>query len=280
MQTSFLGVVLALISATSWGGGDFGGGLATRKINPFQVLVLSAISSLAVMLGLALLWGEGWPSSRSILFAILAGIAGALGLTALYKGLSTGPAALVSSVAGTIGAIIPMFVGIFIQGLPRVAQILGFILALIGIWVVTRFSEQDETRANGSLILAILAGFCFGGFLSLIAQVDSTQVFAPLVIAKLSSLILGIIILLRRKDPLPKPAESPTAIASGVLDAGGNIFYLFATQYARLDIAAVLSSLYPAVTVLLSSFILKEKVSAKQWVGVIICIAAIGLITI
>ena len=251
-----------------------------KRILDFPPTLDKTLSNiLLVMFGLALLWGEKFPSSRNLLIAILAGIAGAWGLTLLYKGLSTGPAALVSSVAGVIGAVIPMFVGIFVQGLPGVSQILGFFLALIGIWVVTRFSDGRSARVNGSLQLAILAGFGFGGFLALIARLDGSEVFAPLVIAKLSSLIFGALILFRRRIPIPKLTDSITALTSGVLDAGGNIFYLLATQNTRLDIAAVLSSLYPAVTVLLSSLILKEKVTTKQWVGVVICIAAIVLIT-
>ncbi len=280
MEITFLGILFALLSATSWGGGDFSGGLATRKLNPFQVLVLSAITSLVVMLGLAVLWGETFPNLRNTTIAISAGIAGALGLTWLFQGLASGPAALVSSVAGVIGATIPMLIGIFLQGFPSGSQILGFILALIGIWVVSRYSGEEGSQSQASLRLAILAGLGFGGFLALVAQINGPAVFAPLVVAKFSSLVLGVIIVLRLKISIPKLSSSPTALASGVLDAGGNIFYLLATQYSRLDIAAVLSSLYPAVTVLLSSIILKEKVSPKQWIGVGICIAAIILITV
>jgi drug/metabolite transporter (DMT)-like permease len=280
MPITFLGVLFALLSAASWGGGDFSGGIATRKFNPFQVLILSALTSLIVMLGLAVLWGDSFPALRNLSLAIMAGIAGALGLTWLYQGLANGPAALVSSVAGVIGATIPMVIGIFLQGFPSGSQILGFILALVGIWVVSRYSGNGETQSNGSLRLAILAGFGFGGFLALVAQFDGNDIFSPLVVAKFSSLVLGIIILLRQKIAIPKITSSPTALVSGVLDAGGNIFYLLATQTSRLDIAAILSSLYPAVTVLLSSLILKEKVSSKQWIGVCICITAIVLITL
>ncbi len=279
MTPSFFGILFALLSATSWGAGDFSGGLAARKHHPYQVLFWSAISSLVVMFGLALIWQEGLPTAFNLVLAVLAGLMGAAGLTLLYEGLAIGPAALVSSVAGVIGALIPMLLGMLIQGLPGLPQLLGILFALVGIWIVTRFSDTGQIKSNRSLQLAVLAGLGFGGFLALMAQIRGDQVFMPLVAAKLTSLLFGLLILLRKKLPIPGASTAGVALISGVLDAGGNIFYLFATQFARLDIAAVLSSLYPAFTVLLSSIVLREKVSSAQWLGVGFCLLAIILIT-
>jgi drug/metabolite transporter (DMT)-like permease len=280
MGAGFIGVVLSLIAAFSWGGGDFCGGYATRRVNQFQVLFLSTLSSMALVFLCALLWGEQLPSLRNVLLAFLAGISGALGLAALYRGLSIGNSALVASVAGVIGAVFPMFVGMLIEGLPGYFQMVGFVLALIGIWLVTKFGHASNKRADGSLVLAILAGFGFGGFLTLVAQFDGEQIFAPLVVAKIAALILAIFILRGKGLAIPGISVSPVALLSGVLDAGGNIFYLFAAQWARLDIVAVLSSLYPAVTVLLSSLLLREQVTPQQWGGVAACVTAIILIAI
>jgi drug/metabolite transporter (DMT)-like permease len=273
------GILLALLSATSWGAGDFLGGLAARKIRPFQVLFLTTCSSLTFMLVLAILWGETYPGASDILIALLAGVSGALGLTALYKGLSLGNAALVSSVAGVVGAVIPTLVGVFIEGLPSVLHLIGYTLALAGIWLVTQSDENDGQKLKQSFGLALLAGFGFGGFLAIIAQMQDDQVFAPLVIAKIASLTVALILLRSRSLPIPKLNAAPIAIWSGFLDAGGNFLYLFATQFTRLDIAAVLSSLYPAGTVLLSGVFLKERLSKAQWLGVLVCLCAIGLVT-
>ena len=274
-----IGILLALLSAASWGTGDFLGGLAARKQNPFQVLLVMACSSLILLFLLAVLWGEHFPSLNNILIAVIAGGCGSVALLALYKGLGLGNAALVSSVAGVVGAIIPTLVGIFIEGLPGMWQLIGFGLSMTGIWLVTLTKDGDGELVKKGLGLGLLAGVGFGGFLTIIAQMEGEQVFAPLIFAKLSALSVALIMLRIRRLPLPKLAHSAVAIWSGVLDTGGNFFYLFATQFTRLDIAAVLSSLYPAATVLLSGIFLKEKLSKAQWLGVGVCLLAIGMIT-
>lgn len=274
-----MGIIFALTSAVSWGGGDFCGGIASRRISQFQVLYLASLSSLVFLLLLAVLKGETIPSQQNILIALVAGVSGAAGLSALYRGLSFGSAALVAPVAGVIGVIVPMVVGGILEGFPGYAQIGGFLLALLGIWLVTNGNGANAPEGVRSLGLAVLAGIGFGGFLTLIVQIDGNQVFSPLVVAKLASATFAGVLLWGKKQPFPSIKGHPVAILSGFLDAGGNMFYLMAAQYARLDVVAVLSSLSPAVTVLLSSMILKEDVSSKQWVGAFVCIAAIVLIT-
>jgi drug/metabolite transporter (DMT)-like permease len=274
-----LGITLALVAATSWGAGDFLGGLASRKLNQFQVLLLTTYSSLLSLFLLAVIWGEHFPSVNNIIMAVVAGLFGSLGLSSLYKGLSLGNAALVAPVAGVVGAIIPIIAGTFIEGLPGSLKLIGFVLSIAGIWLITRSKDGKGLMVQEGLGLALLAGLGFGGYFVFIAQIEGEDVFAPLIFTKLTTLTLAFILLRVRNLSIPKPSASPVAIWSGFLDVGGSIFYLFATHFTRLDIAAILSSLYPAVTVLLSSIFLKEKLSSYQWVGVSLCIVAITLIT-
>ncbi len=275
-----IGIGFALAAAISWGSGDFYGGLASRKINQFQVLLLTTFSSLLLLILFSILEKENLPSMKDIIMAVLAGISGALGLAALYKGLSLGNSALVAPVAGVIGAIIPTLTGLIIEGLPSFMTLTGFVLSIVGIWLVTRSQEGSNHLAKVGLGLAIVAGIGFGGFLTLIAQTEGKQIFTPLVFSKLASLALALLLIRMQQLPVPNPTHSPLAIFSGFLDTGGNILYLLATQFIRLDVAALLSSLYPAATVLLSSLILKEKISKPQWLGASTCFAAIMLITI
>jgi drug/metabolite transporter (DMT)-like permease len=280
MPNQLIGILLSITAAISWGSGDFSGGAGTRRLSPYQVLFLASFSSLILLGALAIFHGEKIPSIDDLLVATLAGFVGALGLAALYHGLTLGNTAMVAPVAGVIGAILPLMVGILHQGLPRLSQLLGFIIALGGIWLVTRKHNVRTWKNNGSLKSAILAGIGFGGFLALIPQIKAPEIYMPLVFAKLSSLILAALVLWRTRQAVPRLAGAGLPLVAGAFDAGGNILYLFASHFARLDIVAVLSSLYPAWTVLLSYSIHKEHVTPTQWFGVWVCIAAIILISV
>jgi drug/metabolite transporter (DMT)-like permease len=274
-----IGILFSLSASLSWGAGDFYGGLAARKNHQFQVLLLTTSSSLLLLIMFALIGDESMPSTVDIILAVIAGICGALGLAALYRGLSLGNTALVAPVAGVIGAIIPTLAGILVEGLPGFLTMTGFVLAIAGIWLLSRPKDGGSHLVADGLGLAVLAGIGFGGFLALIAQIKGEQIFTPLVFSKIASLLLAVLLVIIGRQALPKPGDSPVALFSGFLDAGGNILYLFATQNTRLDIAALLSSLYPAATVLLSSLILKENISLPQWFGVSACVVAIMFVT-
>jgi drug/metabolite transporter (DMT)-like permease len=275
-----IGVIFALTSAVVWGTGDFSGGIATRAQNQFQVLFLMTIPGIVGLAIIALLVGEAMPSPRDVLWAFSAGLAGAFGVAALYKGLSLGNAATVAPTAAVIGAGVPVIFSCFFLGVPDLPKILGFIVAIFGIWLVSRPPEGHGQASKQGLILAILAGIGFGGFFTLIAQVDQGLVFIPLVLSKTAAIILALTTLFFRRDQLPSLVSNPIAIFAGFFDAGGNVFFLLAKQFTRLDVAAVLASMYPAVTVILACVILREKVSASQWRGVILCVIAIALIGI
>jgi drug/metabolite transporter (DMT)-like permease len=280
LPADLLGILLALTSACVWGAGDFSGGFASRRNNQFQVLALAALSGIAVLLAAAALRGESLPSPASTLWAMLAGVSGALGLAALYRGLSLGHAASVAPTAAVIGAVLPVAFSGFVEGLPGMARLAGFALACLGIWLVSQTTPQDIAVSRAGFVLACLAGVGFGGFFIFIAQVERGLVFTPLIVTRCITLCVALLLLRMRRLPWGPVTPNPTALVAGVLDAGGNVFYLLAKQFTRLDVAAVLSSLYPASTVLLSCILLKEKVTRTQWFGVAVCLAAIVFITI
>jgi drug/metabolite transporter (DMT)-like permease len=279
IPADILGIVLALTSAFVWGSGDFSGGLATRRSSQFHVLALAALAGVLILLILAAWWGEPLPSLNSAFWAAAAGVAGAVGIAALYRGLALGNVAIVAPTAGVVSAALPVVFGLLSEGLPRPAQLAGFALAILGIWLVSRSATGGQVSLQ-SLLLAILAGLGFGAFFILIAQVEPGQVFGPLVVARFVSFGAALVMLLIRRQALPSFTSNPIALLAGVLDSGGNIFYLLAQQFTRLDIAAVLSSLYPATTVLLAYLILKEKVTWSQWLGAGLCLAAVALIAV
>lgn len=279
-STYVLGILFALISAATWGGGDFSGGLATRRMSQFHALTAGAVSGLAILLCLALLLGEPIPSPTDILWSALAGVAATVGVASLYYALAVESSAIVAPTAAVIGATVPVLFGSLFEGLPQVTQLLGFLAGLLGIWLITRSASRTGLGDRQGLWSAITAGISFGGYFVLIAQVRPGAVFAPVIVAKIATLLLGLAVLAMRQERLPSLRSMPIALLAGILDAGGNIFYLLAQHSTRLDVAAVLSSMYPAFTVILAYFVLGERISAAQWAGVTLCVVAISLIAI
>jgi drug/metabolite transporter (DMT)-like permease len=273
-----LGVVLALCSACVWGSGDFCGGRAATRSDPFQVLALTAISGIVMLLASAFITAEPFAVDRSVFWAAAAGLAGGLGIVALYRGLAVGSAATVAPLAAVAAAVMPVLFTAMIEGLPRLVQLVGFGLALVGIWLVSRSADPGAASREG-LRLGALAGVGFGGFLILIAQVEVNAVFVPLMVARAMMLATAIVTLSVRRVPFPGLWSNPIGLLAGVLDAGGNVLYLLARQHVRLDIAAVLSSLYPVSTVILARAITREPVTPMQWLGAGACLAAVALIT-
>ena len=275
-----LGILFALISAAMWGGGDFSGGLATRRMSPFQALTAGAVSGLVILLCLALLLDEPIPSSADVLWSALAGVAATVSIASLYYALAVANSAIVAPTSAVIGAAIPVLFGILFQGLPKVTQFFGFLAGLLGILLVTRSASGTDLGDRRGLWSAIVAGIGFGGYFILIGQVQPGAVFAPLIVSKIVTLLLCLAVLVMRRERLPSLRGIPIALLAGILDAGGNIFYLLAQHSIRLDVAVVLSSMYPAFTVILAYFSLGERISATQWAGVTLCIVAISLIAI
>lgn len=280
MPPNFFGGLYALLSAVVWGAGDFTGGFATRRGSQYYVLAVSAFSGLVVLVIAAAVLRETFPSLRGILWAMLSGAAGALGIAALYRALSMGHAASVAPTSAVISAALPVIYGIFSAGLPSAARLTGFGLALGGIWIVSGAISSDGRASRQEILLACAAGLGFGSFFIFLGLVDPGKIFTPLIIARCLTLVMGLLLLRLSRQPFEPLFSNPYALLAGILDAGGNLFFILAKQFARIDTVSVLASLYPASTVILASLILKEKVSLSRWLGVGVCLAAIVLITL
>jgi drug/metabolite transporter (DMT)-like permease len=274
-----LGILLALTSGLVWGAADFTGGFATRRGHQLQILAVSAVAGIVLLLACALAWREPLPTAASAAWAAAAGVAGAIGLACLYRGLSLGSAATVAPIAAVVTATLPVLFNGLSAGWPQPIQLAGFAVAMAGIWLVARASGGDPISGQG-LRLAVFAGVGFGSFLILIAQVQAELVFMPLAVARVVTLVTALVLLTLRRVPLPSMAAHPLALVAGVLDAGGNVFYLFAREFTRIDVAAVLASLYPVSTVVLARLLLKEQITGTQWLGAAVCLVAVILITI
>ncbi len=278
---NLLGVISGLIAAVVWGSSDFSGGMAARKQNQFQVLVNTGIAGLVVILIALLFRKEGMLSTTSIFWSALAGFSGAFGIAALYRGLSLGNTASVAPAAAVISTGLPVVYSIITEGSPKVTQFIGFGLALVGIWLTTGSDTiKAGEKARESIILSFIAGIGFSGFFIMIAQVEPGKIFSPLLVSRIVSLSVAIVMVSLQRISFPSLTSNPLALLAGFLDAGGNIFYLIAKQYTRLDVAVVLSSLCPAITVVLAAMIMKEHITRQHWMGVLVCLSAVALIAV
>ncbi len=278
-MNEFAPVFFGLVSAACWGAGDFSGGMATKRTSVFSVVIASQAVGAILLTLLAILFAEKMPPLENLLWSGIGGLAGALGLMALYRALASGQMGVAAPVAAVVSAMIPVIFGIFIEGLPGVAKLIGFGLALISVWFVSQ--GEDSSINIQALKLPILAGVGFGVFLILLHQAGDTAVFWPLVSARLASLLMLVTVAtFSRQKRVPEMGLLPIIALAGALDAGGNAFYVLAGQAGRLDVASVLSSLYPASTVLLAWLILKERIVFRQRIGIAVALAAIVLIAI
>jgi drug/metabolite transporter (DMT)-like permease len=179
-----------------------------------------------------------------------------------------------------VAAVLPVLAAVATHGLPQPAQLAGFAVALPGIWLVSAGAGGDSKEGTlQALGMGLLAGVAFGFFFIFLARVPSGPIFGPMAAAKGAAMVGALILLLLTRQRLPAVRGNPAILLAGVLDPTANTLYFLAVRYTRLDIAAVLSSLYPAVTVLCSRWFLKEKITPAQWVGLALSVAAIALIT-
>jgi drug/metabolite transporter (DMT)-like permease len=276
--TSFEVVPLSLLSAASWGGGDFAGGIAAKRANVFRIVALAHSFGLLAMLLMALLVRERVPPRVDLLWGSIAGITGAFGIAALYRGLAIGRMGVIAPVAAVITGVIPVLVGIRTEGLPAKVQLMGFVLALVSIWLVAR--PDGEVDTHRGLGLALLAGVCFGLFLVSGKYAGSHAVFWPMVAARAASVVLmSAVALLVVTDSRRLRGALALILLCGLLDSAGNALFIAATRHGRLDVAAVLSSLYPASTVILARVLLKERIGRLQAMGIVGALISVALIS-
>ncbi|MEZ4669173.1 MAG: DMT family transporter [Anaerolineae bacterium] len=273
-------VFFGLLASISWGAGDFSGGFATRRQSVITVVMLSHFVGLLLYLALAILTQETVPPVSDLIWGVLAGLSGAVGLGALYSALSAGRMGMAAPIVGVLAAIIPVIVSIFGSGLPGVLKIIGFGVGIASLWLVSYSGSRVPDRRI--LAMALLAGLGFGFFLVLIDKVESNAVFWPLVAARVASTTAATAVALLMRQPL-RPSnvrQGATITFSGLLDALANVFFVVATQTGRLDVAAVTSSLYPAATITLAWLILKERIGRLQLIGIAAALLAIILISL
>jgi drug/metabolite transporter (DMT)-like permease len=296
-----IGALFGVIAAFSWGGGDFLGGLASRRLPTFLVVATSQAAALALLIPVALLAGGVPPSGSPLLTTALAGIVGGAGVLSLYHGFAHGRISIVASIAGTLAALIPVGVSIAQGEVPSLLRLFGFMLAIVAIIIVSTSSVEHAVAgevgahadassgaaAGGGAVYGVTAGICFAGFSLIFAGVESDAtvwLLTILRIASVSALTLVFVTarLVGRRPPGDEPIR-PGAIPTGLLprlrllvllaaagtgDTMGNLFFFLSSAESGVAVAAVFTSIAPITTVIFAAFLLGERVSARQGLGI------------
>ena len=288
MGSAFDAVAFGIFAALSWGSADFIGGFLTRRFSNLVVVFGIEAFGIVLMFAAALLTGEPLASLRDLAISGLAGVIGMVAILTFFQGMSIFQIGLFVPLTAVMSAGLPVVFGIALDGLPGALQGGGLALALIAIWIISGGESESavvQPEKTGQMIrYALVAGSGFGLFFLVMGQVTPGAVFWPVVAARGASLaLIGGYLVIRgsdgRKERMQLSARMLLVLmVGGLLDAGGNVFYLLANQAGRLDISAVLSSLYPAATVFLAWLVLRERLSRRQFFGVAAAMAAVAMI--
>lgn len=251
--------------------------MLTRRTALFGVVLVSQLTGMLLALGLAIVRGETAPESADLVWSVLGGVAGGIGITALYNGLAVGRMGIVAPVTGVLAALIPVMTGIVVEGVPPPLVLVGIGLALVAVLLVSRV--RDEGGGPSGLGFALVAGGGIGLFSVFIAQINDGHAFGPLVaIRGTEAILIGLAVLLTRSAWRPDRRLLPAIAGVGALDMLGNGAFILAVQAGALAVAAVLSSLYPVTTVVLASVFLGERVTRFHAAGIGLAVAAIACI--
>lgn len=278
-----LSILYGIASALSWGAGDFAGGLSSRKVGAYRAVFYADFFGLFLLLAAYFIYPETLPAVRVLWVSAIGGMLGTIGLLVLYYSLTKGQMSIAAPVSALFAAVLPVIVGSITGGLPGPFQFIGFVLALAAVWLISQGDGSFHISRLSDLRLPILAGLGFGCYFIFMhnATQDTPSILWPMIISRVAGTLLVLSFVLARREPLGVPRGVWTVVLiNATLDLFGNFFYILASKSGRLDIAAVLSSLYPGATVILAWMLLKEHISRWQMVGILLALSAIALFTL
>jgi drug/metabolite transporter (DMT)-like permease len=286
--------LLGLLAAVVWGGGDFAGGMGVKYAGgtmraALRVVLLSHAMSFSVLLAVAWVRGDAFPHGAPLVWGVAAGVAGGLSLTCFYIALSRGAMGASAALSGLLAAAIPAVVSAFVEGSPGLMRMTGFAVAGVAIWMIAAGPNAEaQPAATSTFWLALVGGVGFGLYFVALKQAGTTGVIWPLATARMGSLSVCSLLLIGTS--FKTAAGEATAhistkvvmwaAATALMDSTGNLLFIAATRAGRLDVAAVLASLYPASTILMAAWMLRERPTRRQGLGMAVAAAAVVMITL
>lgn len=286
-----MGVLFGLLAAATYGAADFVGGRVSRRVDVFSVVLVSQLIGTVPLLLVVPFLAGGDPTTHALGWGAAAGLGGGAGVLALYRGLAVGRMSVVAPITGVVAASLPVVAGLALGERPSPVSLGGVAVALLSVILV---SSAPPTRDQQDVALdddvggdwkrsgvpyAFGAGLCFGLFFVFLNTAGEDGGAWPLIGTRGASLVLVAAVAAGLRKPLkPPPGTLPAIGVAGILDVAANVLYLISTRFGLLSLVAVLTSMYPAVTVLMARLFLDERMIRLQVVGLGLAGVAIVMI--
>lgn len=271
-----MAVVLSLLAALSYGAADYVGGFVSKRNAVFRVVFVSQLFGTVPLLMIFPWLNDGVFSTDAMTWGSIAGVAGGAGVVLLYRGLARGRMSVVAPITSVEAATIPVLFGLLSGERPGAWSLVGVGVALLAVSLVSSSAETGSARGASGIPEAIGAGFAFGVFFIVLDQAGDGAGMWPIMAMRATSLVLVAIAMIVTRTSVAPASGTMWGIAlSGVLDVTSNVLYLLATQRGLLSLVAVITSMYPASTVVLARLLLHERLTKNQLLG--LALAAVGV---
>jgi drug/metabolite transporter (DMT)-like permease len=287
-------VGLGLVAASTWGGSDFAGGIGARRSPALLVAFSGHLVTLLVLLSACAFWRFPIPHRTEFIEGAIGGLEGSIALAVFYRALAMGAMGLTAALTGLLTALVPVVYGLCIEGLPGTLALAGLLLGVVAIWLIAH--SPGHGTPPKALLMGAASGAGFGLQLILLKLASKGGVLWALTSARIGGVLAMSAILLvawprktgNRQGNQPDPSRNhriytgfwKTGILAGSLDTIGNFGYTIAAHTGRLDLAALVSSLYPGFTILLAAMILRERPTRRQTLGMAVALASVVMLSL
>jgi drug/metabolite transporter (DMT)-like permease len=271
-------VLLSLCSALAYGLSDFVGGVLTRRASAWAVAATSQAT--ATLLACVLAIGRaGQLDTDALIWGVVAGVGASAGNVFIYRGLAGGRMAVVAPLSAVTAAALPVLIGLATGERPGVFPTIGVLMALPAIWLVAGGGSRATHAGRADIVNGVVAGTGFGLQFSALGQIPEEAGLIPLVVSQAASVVVIVAGAIAVSAPwVPRDRFSALGTVAGLLAGTATVCFQLAAQFGLLTIAGALTSLYPAVTVLLAAVVLRERIHKTQGLGLMLAAAAVVLI--
>jgi uncharacterized membrane protein len=271
-------VLLSLCSAVAYGLSDFVGGVLTRRASVWAVAATSQATAAVLTVGLVTT-NVGDLYAGALLWGVLAGIGSGAGNVFIYRGLAGGRMTVVAPLSAIAAAALPVLVGLVMGERPGTVPLIGVLIAMPAVWLVSGGGSAPGGAYRADVVNGMVAGLGFGVQFSALGLIPQQAGLTPLAVSQGVSVVAIVAGAVAQSAPwVPRDRFSRLGTVAGLLAGAATVCFQLAVQYGMLTIAAVLASLYPAVTVLLAAIVLRERIHRAQGIGLSLAATAIALI--